>query len=355
MKKAAHFLLLSVLEKSPPNDALTRAYTAMDVSVDFYAPDQGDLSKHEANDRSLNAQYGLKWCLKNLWKRHWKKYDFFSCTSEDPIVIAGILSVIHRKPLIFLSDEIRAGSYRGNRSEFWKKTCRWAMRRAALTIVNDESRVALQRSYASLKVNQLVTVYPGCFLEPPKPILRTENTQQVVMAYSGSFTMNAGVPWALQAMSDDPNLSMLIQPIGVSELNRLLLKEHRHHDRIKVSEKRLNWQESWQSMGGGDIGISIYHNPSPQFQNMGISSNRLCMFIAMGVPVIVSRQPSFQFIEDFQCGFMVENQEEFNQAVKTISENLPQMKQNALRCAKEYIDTASRYETLLKLMQGLTH
>ena len=107
-------------------------------------------------------------------------------------------------------------------------------------------------------------------------------------------------------------------------------------------------------MGGADIGVVIYLNQAPQFQNMGISSNRLCMFLAMGVPVIVSKQASFQFVEDYDCGVMVENSEEFSVAVDKIRANISVMKKNALLCAREYIATQNRYDDLLEHMRALT-
>ncbi len=357
MKKAAHFLLLPYLQTSPPNDALVRAYRAMNVEVEFYSPDIESADATMMSAPLLPVQYGIKWCLRNVFSKRWFEYDYFSCTSEDPIAIAGLLAFIYRKPLIFLSDEIKSGSYRGDRSEYWKKICRWAMRRAQLTIVNDESRIALQKSYAHMTDKQEIIVYPGCFLEPPQALVRrTEpRSEQVILAFSGGFNMTGGVQWALQALNDYDYLSMIIQPLGIDSLTRLLLLQHRDSDRIKLSDKRLSWQQAWQSMGEVDIGVAIYHNDSPQFQKMGISSNRLCMFIAMGVPVIVSRQPSFQFVEDYNCGYMVDSQEQFNQAVQDISNNLQQMKQNALRCAQEYINTAARHQQLLEKMQRLEH
>jgi len=352
MKKAAHFLLLASLEKSPPNDALRRAYEELGVELNYFAPDMGESSAQQKTH--FSCSYGIKWLLKNGISRKWRQYDYFSCTSEDPVVIAGVLSVLYRKPLIFLSDEIKSGSYRGDRPENWKKLCRWAMRRAAVTIVNDESRIQLQKDYAALADDKVVTVYPGCFLEPPAPVERKNNTDApVVMTYSGGFNMTGGVSWALSALQDIPDLQLLVQPLGVSDLDRLLLEQHFLKDRIEVTNRRLNWQEAWQSMGNADIGIAIYHNDSPQFQNMGISSNRLCMFLAMGVPIITSKQDSFKFVEEYDCGVMVDSQEEFTAAVKKISANLTEMKKNALRCTEEYINTSGRFTALVEYIKKL--
>lgn len=351
-KRIAHFLLSRPLSDSPPNDALCRVYAEAGYEVDFFSIDQSPLD-NEGYSHIQTVQFGARWMLKNCGSFRWSVYDAFSCTSEDPVALAGVLSTLWRKPFIFLADEIRSGSYRGERAEYWKKTCRWAMRRADLTIVNDESRISLQRGYAGLKADDNVVVYPGCFLEPPQAVERNSarakldiKPSQLVLAFSGYFSIHNGIDWALESLDSLPNTVMTIQPLSVNDLSAYLLSKHKAHKQLRIAPKRLSWKDSWASMGAADIGVSIYRNPGPQFQNMGISSNRLCMFLAMGVPVIVSRQPSFEFVEEFNCGVMVDSQAEFLAAVEEIAANLTKMKANALRCADEYIDTQGRFSAL---------
>ncbi len=347
-KYVAHFLLNSFLQTSPPNDAMSRVYTQHGFKVDMFAPEN-----HAKSETLQEAHYGVRWIVANVFKRKWRKYSAFSCTTEEPVAVAAILAVIWRKPLIVLSDEIRAGAYYGTRPEYWKKLCRWGLRRANLTIVNDEVRVALQQRYAGLNKNHDFVVYPGCFLEPPKPVPRSEIKKQwgikeneYILGFSGYFDLTTGIDLALGCLDEHKNVKLMAQPLGSGELTNYLIKNHRHHDRLCIQETRMTWYESWASAGGMDVGVAFYRNQGDQFQLMGISSNRLCMFLAMGIPVIVNKQPSFQFIEDYECGFMVETQEEFNQALGKILNNLEQMKANAVRCSAEYIDTQGR---LIKL------
>jgi len=117
-------------------------------------------------------------------------------------------------------------------------------------------------------------------------------------------------------------------------------------ERIYIEKKRLGWRDAWASMGGVDIGVVMYRNTAPQFQNMGISSNKLCMFLAMGVPVIALQQKSFEFLEQYECGILVETEQQFFDALRTIKENLAVMKKNALRCAADYINAPQRYVLL---------
>ena len=351
-RQIAHFLLLPELQGSPPNDALARAFQNLGFSVDWFAP---------VDPRQGNAvEFGYRWIIRNLFSPRWRKYSAFVCTSEDPVVVAGLLSVVWRKPLIFLADEIRTEGYLGPRSKFWKKLCRWCMRRAGLTIVNDVSRLELQREYASLTDRHSMRVYPGCFVEVPSSTPRSEqrkrwniDSEGTVLGFSGLCSLEHGADWALGSLEQRGNLTLLIQPLGMRKFDRYLLENHRYADQILLQEKRLSWQDAWSSMGGVDVGVSIYHQRAAQFQNMGTSSNRLCMFLAMGVPVIVSKQPSFEFIEEFNCGFMVSNADEFSAALDKILADLEQMKINALRCAREYIKAESRFAEIVDELQSL--
>jgi len=346
-KTVAHFLNSVYLQGSPPNDALSRAYKQNGFAVTFFSPRNIDDIKP--------VSYGFRWLLKNALNPKWRAYSGFSATSEDPIAIAGILAFIWRKPLIFLSDEIKSGSYVGNRSKSWKALCRWAMRKASLTIVNDYARIDLQSEYARLPNHANIIVYPGCYFKPPQLGDKTElrkkwsmENEDVVLGFSGGCNLSAGLDWVLDSlMNSQLDIKMIAQPLSLDPLNTYLLKNHRNIDKVYLEEKRLTWHESWSSMGGVDIGVAIYLNQAPQFQLMGISSNRLCMFLAMGVPVIVSKQASFRFIEEYNCGVLVENAEQFEEAVKTIKADLDNMKKNALKCAQEYIDTNGKYNQLV--------
>jgi glycosyltransferase involved in cell wall biosynthesis len=259
-------------------------------------------------------------------------------------------------------DEIKSGGYRGNSPERWKQLCRWAMRRSRFTIVNDDSRVSLLREYAGLAADANVVVYPGCFHQPPKPdpefrrALRRRwglGEDDLVIASSGAFNLTAGADWLVQALQEEPGLQAVIQPLAVSPLCLFLLRRLGLEGRLYLQEERLGWQEAWRSAVGLDIGLAIYTNPAPQFQHMGTSSNRLCMFLAMGVPVIATRQRSFRFIEDYDCGVLVENYDQFLAAIRYIGAHLPAMRENCHRCFHEYIMPPDRYPRLLEAIASL--
>lgn len=360
-QRAAHFLLVSELADSPPNDALVSGYREVGLEVDLFAPAADAWPHGYGPDVSSGySEYGYRWLARQARSLRWRQYSVFSGTAEDPLAVAGVLAVLNRRPLIVLADEIKSGAYRGDTRGSWKWLCRWAMRRADLTIVNDPARIELQRQYAGLNPRRRVLVYPGGYRTPPEPAAAELRSKRwgvapgaIVIGFSGTFNLLQGADWLLEALQRDPGLHAVIQPVGIDDLHRFLLSRVEPRDRVFVEPQRLGWREAWSQAAAMDIGVVIYRNPGPQFQLMGTSSNRLCMYLAMGVPVIASRQPSFEFLERYDCGILVENSAEFAAAVGRIGSRLPQMRTNARRCWTEYVDTQGRYRMLSSAIEGL--
>ena len=353
-KRAAHFLLVPELAHSPPNDALVSALLSLGYAVDLYAPGgRFDMNRYGPNVSTHSVEYGYKWLARNLLARRWFDYSLFSGTTEDPMAVVGLLARLYRRPCITMADEINSGSYAGNRSRRWKNLCRFGMRARGLTVVNETERIELQRDYAGLSVNHPVLVYPGCFAEPPPPWNRTKARQEraipqdaLVVCYSGTFNYGNGALWLANGLGSRGDVWFWGQILHTDPLVHGLLTNLRGGERLVVESSRLAWHEAWAAMAVADIGMVVYLQDAPQFQHMGTASNRLCMFLSMGVPVIASRQPSFAFIEEYDCGVLVDDFEGFSAAIDRIAARLPEMRENARRCACEYIRAPERYHLL---------
>jgi hypothetical protein len=362
-KRAAHFLLIPELLYSPPNRAIIEALLSSGYEVHVFAPNLTSLStEYGPRVFTHTASYSFRWVAKVICQPFWWKVSCISGTSEEPLAVVGLLAFILKKKSFILADEIKAGSYRGNCSERWKRLCRWAMKQAKFNIVNDQSRVSLLREYVPLASQAQIIVYPGCFHQPPDPSVEYRKElrqhwqipeQALVVASSGGFNLTAGADWLVKALQDCPELYAVIQPLGVDPLALFLLENIPSIDRVFLQRDRLSWNEAWRSAVGFDIGMAIYTNQAPQFQKMGISSNRLCMFIAMGVPVICSKQESFAFVSNYECGVVVSDYTEFLEAISYISSNLTQMRENCRRCFHDYIMPTDRFPALSRAIDSL--
>ena len=353
-KRAAHFLLASDLNYSPPNEAIITSLLSLGYAVDIYAPgDDFHVQKYGDNVRSMPVNYSRSWLINNIFSHRWFRYDVFSGTSEDPMAVVGLLSYIYRKPSFCLADEIKSGTYRGDAPEYWKKLCRFGMRQARFNIVNDETRIELLQEYAGLPNSEDIIVYPGCFSKPPLPLDKNHERMRwgfqndaFVIGHSGWLNYMTGVDWVLEGVKMYADSYAVLQPMRLEVITRYLIENFVAGDRLFIEDNRLSWEESWASMSAVDVGVVVYRNQGPQFQHMGTSSNKLCMFLAMGVPVIALRQNSFKFIEEYECGVLVDSTEEFIKSLDLVRENNDQMKKNALHCASKYIDAVGKYNIL---------
>lgn len=344
------------LAYSPPNEAVIQALLSLGLKVDVFAPAENfDVCDYGRDVNAFPAYYRYKWIARNIISSRWRHYSVFSGTTEDPLSVVGLLAALYNKPSVTLSDEIRSGSYSGNRSSRWKKLCRWGMRRSDFQIVNDPVRLDLLKNYLSMQSTDSMIVYPGCFRNPPpsadRQAMRKKwnvKNDNLVVADSGVFYHEHSALWLIEALIQRADINLVIQPLNTDPLSRYLLTKIQGAQRIYMEPQRIEWRDAWSQMGAADIGVAVYRQSGPQFQNMGISSNRLCMFLAMGVPVIVSKQPSFEFVEKYDCGVMVENEDEFINAINYIKPRLKQMKQNALTCTAEYIDAGGAYKNLVE-------
>ena len=354
-KRAAHFLLMPSLANSPPNNALINVLLSLGYQVDVFAPGADvDLKRYGQGVRAMSVSYGYRWMMRNGLSRRWLGYSLFSGTTEDPMAVAGNLARIYRKPCITMADEIKNGSFAGNRSRRWKHLCRSGMRASSLTVVNEQERISIQRRYAGLPAEHPFVVYPGCFYQPPPAESRSAVRDRhgiprdaLVVCYSGIFNEGNGGLWLASAVAKaDPDIWFWAQVGGQNSLTRGLLRMVKGGERLRVEDDNLSWEEAWRSMGGVDIGIVAYLQDADQFRHMGTASNRLCMFLAMGIPVVATRQPSFEFVERYECGVLVENEDQLITAISQMRTRLERLKQNAVRCAKEYIAAPARFREL---------
>ena len=87
------------------------------MQVDVFAPGMERGVEYGGAVRTGPVSYRWQWMIRNAWKPHWRSYESFSGTSEDPLAVVGVLAALHRRPCFVLADEIKSDLYYGNRPE----------------------------------------------------------------------------------------------------------------------------------------------------------------------------------------------------------------------------------------------
>ncbi|HUP61197.1 MAG TPA: hypothetical protein VNA69_12335 [Thermoanaerobaculia bacterium] len=341
MRKAAFFELRADYLGRPFEDGIIRALGDAGFEVDVFAP-----------GAPLDVEYRRAWLQRELLRpSRWRAYDLFLGTADIPMAFAGVLSALARRPCVTAADEIFVGGYEGHALGMWKKLAPWGMRRAAFTILTDLCRTPLQREYARLPADHEFLSYPSCYAFPYAGPSREEARRALgiapddfVLSFTGTFTANNGAHWIVRLLDAIPDLRVLVQPAGLTDevTNAQLARD----PRIIHRPERLGWTESMQLTVAADAGIVFYLSPKPQFQLMGVSSQKLCTALWLGMPVIATRQPSFAFIEEYRCGELVSDERELPAAIARILERREEYARGARRAVDEFIRPGEKLRLL---------
>jgi hypothetical protein len=146
----------------------------------------------------------------------------------------------------------------------------------------------------------------------------------------------------------------MIQTAGSAEpVLDAALGELGRQGRVTYLPRRLAWRESAVITYAANIGLVFYLSPKPQFQAMGLSSQKLCTHLWLGQPVIATRQTSFEFLEEHRCGVLVSTEAEIPAAIERIRSAYAAYSRNALRCVREHIRPAQHLTALTAAFRGL--
>lgn len=342
MRRAAYFELRSDYYGRPFDDGIIRALLDAGFAVDLFAPD-GELPQtlYPATVRRLSVEYRRRWLQQNLLSKRWRDYDLFLGTADIPMAFAASLATVARKPFVTAADEIYVGGYEGAATAYWKRLSKWAMHNAAFTIITDVVRVPLQREYANLPESHEFFVMPSAYAfdlpaAPP--------ADSFTISFTGAFTPYNGGDWAVRLLDAIPDARLLIQPGGSADpvLDALLARL----PRATYLPQRLGFVESMHLTAPAHVGLVLYLSPQAQFQKMGISSQKLCTYLALGIPVVATRQESFEFIERYHCGVLISSEAELRDAVLKIRADRESYARNTKRAIDEYIRPVEKVRLL---------
>jgi glycosyltransferase involved in cell wall biosynthesis len=357
MRRAAFFELRADFFGRPFEDGIIRALLDANFAVDLFAP-EGELPQTIYPDsvRRLAIEYRRRWLQSHLNPLRWRTYDLFLGTTDLPMAFAGVAAQLARRPLVTAADEIFVGGYEGSATGAWKTLARRAMHRATFTILTDLCRIPLQREYANLPGNHEYFAIPSCYSFPYTGRSREAARASLgiapddfVVSFTGTFTENNGAHWVVRLLDAMPDVRVLIQPGGHTNpvLDALLARDRR----VIHLPERAGWMESMELTVAADVGLVFYLSPKPQFQFMGVSSQKLCTYLWLDIPVIATRQPSFEFVERFRCGELIDGDSELAAAVARVRANRGAYETR--RAIAEYIDPAEKVRLLSARFRAL--
>ena len=357
MRRAAYFELRADYFGRPFDDGILCALAAAGYQVDVFAPDGDGEQDIYPHVRRRDVSYRREWLQGQCGRSAWRRYDLFLGTADLPMAFAGALAAAARRPIVTACDEIYTGGHQGAATLYWKAVTRWAMRRAIFTIITDEARIPLQREYAGLRTEHEFLSYPSYYVAPYDGRTRVEARRILgipddafVVSFMGAFTAQSGADWAVRLL-DRGSTRLLVQTGGPPDpalgslLERLAGATYR--------PQRLGWRASGEITIAADVGLAIYLSRKPEFQLMGLSSQKLCTCLWLGLPVVATRQDSFRFVEDYRCGELIDDASGLEPALERIRGRRDEYVANGARAVRDYVRPDERLRLLTERLRGL--
>lgn len=107
--------------------------------------------------------------------------------------------------------------------------------------------------------------------------------------------------------------------------------------KVLFSLKPVSTFELDALVASADIGIALYSEKELGYRAtyMGLAAGKIGNYLKCGVPVIATKLPSLSYIEEYQCGILIESEKDIANAINKILSNRNEYSENAHRCYRE--------------------
>jgi len=104
--------------------------------------------------------------------------------------------------------------------------------------------------------------------------------------------------------------------------------------RCIVSDSLLSNEELDEMVSSASVGIALYSVDALGYRAelMGLAAGKIGNYLKCGIPVIATRLPSLQYLEDYGCGILVDNEAEIIPAIQKIVNDRGYYRENAFKC-----------------------
>ncbi len=117
-------------------------------------------------------------------------------------------------------------------------------------------------------------------------------------------------------------------------------------NKVRFSIKPVSNEVLDHLVASATIGLALYSVEVLGYRAlyMGLAAGKIGNYLKCGVPVIATKLPSLTYLEEYECGILVEDLSQIKYAISKIKANYNKFQENAYRCynelwdAKQYLD-----------------
>ncbi|MBC7232374.1 MAG: glycosyltransferase [Chloroflexi bacterium] len=288
---------------------------------------------------AMFSLHGLRIYLRN-------HYDCIIGAGIRGLYVGTFWSLIRRVPLVYHSLELYPSWERHRCLDRLAKAIeRWANRKCAFTIIQDESRAKLLAEDNGVPMDRMIfmpNAAPGKASRKKSIYIKARfgiPTEKVIILFAGTLFAKWAPTLALvrraQEWPDDWVL-VLHSNTTLSDEWRETIKAADRKDRVILSCDPVPYEQLHEIIASADVGLAIYTSNDTNMSNMGLSSGKIAEYLRWGVPVVVSDlQYTADVIRQYHCGIVIDKLEALEGAIRQILSNYERYADGAVRCFNE--------------------
>lgn len=302
--------------------------------------------------------------LKGLWDKiqlQWQKRRYFCVFGVGQIgaYIAGRMAQHSRSPFIYFNDEFPSHWAKSR----WTTLEKQAAQHATMIVVPGEGRFSHLCQELGISNSTPHVVLPNIpIISQTIEKINWHEQFEIPRDFTpflcaGSLSDHTQIPELLSSIPYWPDKTLLILHTRAQEEVESYRKQLTHLDvpgRViwsmkPLPESRLN---SFVSYCAGNF--ALYRNIGENINSISFSSGKLMRSIACGSPVIVSKLPSLEFIEEYGLGHLVKHPAEIPAAVESIIQNRAIYQKRCRQFCNTHVSFSEGWDTFCEQFRQAT-
>jgi glycosyltransferase involved in cell wall biosynthesis len=302
--------------------------------------------------------------LSNAWleftfKRD-KNYACIFALGQIGAYIGHLLAQSNQCPFVYLNDEFP--SHWSDSS--WQRLEQQAVAQADIVVVPDAQRAYPLYQELGLPMTQPYAVLPNISIIDSLDVSIDWHDRLKLPPNSKPFLYAGTISTEMQIDQLIANVPQWIEPSvlivnGRSERDINAFRKQ-YPDRLECD--RVFWNNTPLAIGLLNSLVSycegnfaLYQNTGSNIEYMGFSSGKLMRSLACGCPVIATRLPSLDFVEEHQLGVLISSPSEVSAAIEKLMENREEYRYRCLDFCMVYASFEKYWQIFCDQLKQITN
>lgn len=296
------------------------------------------------------------------WRQFQRQHQYHCVfgVGQIGLYIASLLATSSRCPLVYYNDEFPSAW--GEPNYFWTDVERRVVAEVDLIVVPDSQRIQPLQAEMPACADKPHTMLPN--IPTPQAALKIDWHQRlglpagtIPFLHAGSISDWTQTPELLSSVPYWPENTVLImngRSPGESAAARKLYVHLEVPDRIFWNEAPLPTDEINSLVTYCAGNFALYRHLGNNIEYAGYSSGKLMRSLLQGVPVIATRLISFQFVEEYSLGVLVQHPAEIPAAIATLLADQEGYRTRCLKFCREAVAFEPYWQRFCQQLQAIT-